>query len=162
MNFNINFITYYVILSSTLHRIQTIRTISWPAVEIWNNVRFYASYILTVWNVSYFSACQFFISILNGLFVCILIAIKVYPFHRSHVYTFIWCVRSLVFSRCFVKCLRFRIEHKLFIFKLMSARSTIFSGVEEQRMFRGDDKPQRRRNISHLNTTPNFFNDDTI
>ena len=28
-------------------------------------------------------------------------------------------------------------------------------------MFRGDDKPQRRRNISHLNTTPNFFNDDT-
>ena len=66
-----------------------------------------------------------------------------------------------MFSRSFENCLRFRIDHKLFIFKLMSARSTIFSGVEEQRMFRGDDKPQRRRNISHLNTTPNFFNDDT-
>ena len=161
MNLNINFITFYVILSSILHRIQTLWTISWLLVEIWHNFRFYDSYILNVWKFSYFSSWQFFISMLVESFVCILIAIKAYPFHRSCIYTFIWCGRSLVFSRSFENCLRFRIDHKLFIFKLMSARSTIFSGVEEQRMFRGDDKPQRRRNISHLNTTPNFFNDDT-
>ena len=29
-------------------------------------------------------------------------------------------------------------------------------------MFRGDDIPPRRRNVSHLNTTTNFFNENTV